>query len=288
MPDALIPNDITEKQLKWGYWFVTHKLLLRRVLVVVLLLANAALFGFSGYAFVADLLNASLREAQLQSLVTNRLNPAVADAQAPQSLTSSNAQVLVSNGKYDFVVTVKNPNRYFSARFSYRFVAGSFATPPTVGFILPSEEKFVVTLGQAADARPSGAALEISNIVWQRIDRHAIPDWTVFSSQHLNFPITDISYTPGIEIAPGKPTIGRTTFTIANNTGYGYYDMRLLVLMYRGPALAAVNTTILPTFAPGETRNGDVTWYEDFGAISQIKVIPEIDITNDASFIRAQ
>lgn len=287
MPDSLVPNDITEKQLNWGYWFVTHKLLLRRLLVVALILLNAALLGFSGYGLVSDLLNASARAQQLQELVTGGLNPAIADAQAPQAMTSSNAQVLVSNGKYDFVSAVKNPNRYFSARFSYRFVTGSFATPPTVGFILPGEEKFVVALGQTADSRPSGAALEISNIVWRRIDRHTIPDWSAFSNQHLNFPITDISYTPGIEIAPGKPTIGRTTFTIVNNTGYGYYDLRLLVMMYRGPALAAVNTTILPTFAPGETRSGEVTWYEDFGAISQIKVVPEIDITSSTAYIRA-
>jgi hypothetical protein len=288
MLDSLVPNDISEKQLNWGYWFVTHKLLLRRLLIIALIAGNAALFGFSGYAFFTDLSNASARNQQLQELATSQLNPAVVAAQAPQSITSSNAQVLVSNGKYDFVSTIKNPNRYFSARFSYRFVAGSFATPPAVGFVLPGEEKFVVTLGQATDTRPSGAALEISNIIWQRVDRHTIPDWMTFASQHLNFPITDISYTPGIEITPGKPTIGRTSFTVANNTGFGYYDVRLLVLMYRGAALAAVNTTILPTFAPGESRSAEVTWYEDFGAISQIKVIPEIDITSSASYIRAQ
>jgi hypothetical protein len=287
MLDPLVPNDISEGQLKWGYWFVTHKLLLRKILVVVLIVLNAGFFGFSGYRFVLDLLDAPIRAQMIKSLTTNYLNPDLTASEAPRSLVASNVQVLVSTGKYDFVSTVKNVNQNYYAHFSYRFVAGDFATAGQQDFILPGEEKFLANLAVTATNRPAGATMEISNVSWQRVNKHIIADWPTFASQHLNFPVTDILYTPGIEIAVGKPLIGRTTFTISNNTGYGYYNVQALVLMYRGAALAAVNLATIPTLAPGETKTGGVTWYEDFGAISQIKVFPTVDITDDASYLRA-
>lgn len=286
MPETLIPEDLSEKQLKLGYWFVAHKVLLRRILETILIVASAAMLGYSGYGLVKDYLDAPARQQMMADLAKNLLNPLVHNAQTAKPLAVSNSQVLVSGGKYDFIGQVSNPNKDFIVHYSYRFVAGSFATAPKLGFILPVERKFIAELGVAAASRPSGAALEINDVAWERVNKHEIPDWASYASEHLNMPVKDIAYTPGIEIAAGKPKIGRTSFTLTNDTGYGYYGLRILVLMYRGPALVAVNATALPTIGPGESKPGEVTWYEDYGAITQIKVIPEIDITDQSVYIR--
>ena len=286
MPKTLLPEDLSEKQLKWGYWFVTHKVLLRRILIVVLILADAAMVGFAGYGLVMDYLGAPAREQMMASLAKNFLNPLEHEAQSAKPITVSNPQVLVSGGKYDFVAQASNPNKDFVAHFSYRFVAGSFATDYKPGFILPGEQKFIAELSVASASRPSGATLEIDDVAWKRVDKHEIPVWKSYAFEHLNMPVTDIAYTPGIEIVPGKSEIGRTSFTLTNSTGYGYYGLHILVLMYRGPALAAVNATVFPTIGPGESKSGEVTWYEDYGAISQIKVVPEIDITDPSVYLR--
>jgi len=287
MPDPLVPNDLSEKQLKWGYWFVTHKLMLRRILSAVLIAFSAVALGFSGYYFALDLLNAPARQAMLNDLVKSELNPAVTAAQAPKPLSPQNAQVIVTQGKYDLIAAVSNPNQYFAAHFTYRFAGGSFAAAPESEFILPGEQKFVTALGVASSSRPTNAALEITGTSWQRIDRHRYPDWTNFAAQHLNLPVTDISYVPEIDLAGGKSPIGRTSFAIANNTGYGYYNVRALVVMSRGPAVVAVNSTSFDALPAGAALPGEVTWYEDYGAVTQIKVFPEVDILNDASYIRA-
>ena len=57
--------------------------------------------------------------------------------------------------------------------------------------------------------------------------------------------------------------------------------------MSRGPAIVAIGTAVFDTLAPNEAQTGDVTWYEDYGAVTQIKVFPEVDILNNASYIRA-
>jgi hypothetical protein len=286
MPETLVPEDLSEKQLKWGYWFVTHKVLLRRILIVSLIALSAGLLGFSGYGLVSDILNASERERMMKELAANQLNRATTESAAPRPLSSGNVQALPSSGKFDFIAAVKNPNVRHYAHFSYRFVGGDFATPSRRGFILPGEEKLMIELGFASASRPGGATLEISEVNFDRVDRHSIADWGEYVHEHVNFPISDPAYEQGIEIAEGKPMIGRTSFKIRNATGYGYYDLRVLVLMYKGSAIAAVNSTAFPSFAPGETKEAEVTWYEDYGAISQIKVVPEIDITDQASYMR--
>jgi hypothetical protein len=286
--EPLVPNDLSEKQLNWGYWFVTHKLMLRRILSAVLVVFSAATLGFSGYRLVLDIMDAQNRLNQLIELSKSQLNPAVTAAQAPKPLSSSSAQVIVTQGKYDLIGTVVNPNQYFAAHFTYRFTGGAFATSAAYEFILPGEQKFVAQLGVSSETRPSNASLEILSTSWQRIDRHKYPDWKSSAAEHLNLPITDIAYTPVIELARDKPPIGRTSFTIMNNTGYGYYGIRALVVMSRGSAVVAVNSTTFDALPPNESRSGEVTWYEDYGAVTSIKVFPEVDILNDTSYIRAQ
>jgi len=286
MPESLVPNDLSEKQLNWGYWFVTHKIALRRILSVFLIVFSAATLGFSGYYLALDIMNAPVREADLVALVKSGLNPAVAAAQAPKALSLSNVQIIVAQGKYDFIGTVNNPNQYFAARFTYRFTGGAVATPPADEFVLPGEQKFIMQLGVVSATRPSNASLEILTTSWQRIDRHQYPDWSDFAAEHLNFPISDISYVPEIELDSDKPPIGKTSFTITNDTGYGYYGIRALVVMYRGPAIVAVNSTTFDSLRPSGSLSGEVTWYENYGAVTSIKVFPEVDILNDASYIR--
>lgn len=286
MPNPLIPNDLSEDQLKWGYWFVTHKLQLRRILVIFLIVFSGLNIGYSIYNIVLDVMNGAERTRMLVELSSPSLNPAVTKAQSPKTLGVGNVQILVPQGRYDFIGTVSNSNKDFAARFSYRFVAGNVATAPETQFIMPGEQKFVVKLGVMSETRPSGAVLEITGVTWQRIDRHVYPDWQTYVTDHMNLPITDISYVPQIKLEGGKNAIGRTSFNIKNNTGYGYYGLRTLVLMYRGPAIVGVNSTVFSTLMPNQTASGEVTWYEDYGAVTQIKVLPEIDILKDTSFIR--
>lgn len=287
MPEDLTPNNISKEQLDVGYWFVTHKLLLKKILIIFLIVLNAGLIGFSGYGIILDVLRAGERDAQLAQLVNTGLDPSLLKANSAKPLEVSNTQVLVPQGKYDFVAKVKNNNLNYSAHFSYRFVAVDFSTAPTQGFILPKEEKFIMRLGEVSPTRPANVSLELIDIVWKRTDRHVIPDWDSYASQHLDLPITDTIYNPTVELPDGK-TIGKTTFTITNSTGFGYYDVKMTVIMYRGTAIAGVNSTVFSKLRPGESKSGEVTWYEDFGAISKIVVVPEIDILNDAVYLRAQ
>jgi len=286
MPEApLTPENLTEQQLKFGYWFVTHKLLLKRIAIAVLLAIDAALIGFGGYGLVnIYLLQADADRRFEEELVSVGQSSAAHQRNLVRPLEVGGTQVLAAGAKYDFVASVRNPNPRHEAVFTYRFAAGDEATEPQTGFAFPGEERVVVSLGAVLATRPAGAELVLTEVSWRRVDRHEVPDHERFVAEHLNFEITQVNYDPSFEVN-GK-FIGKTTFNVRNNTGFGYHRVRMVVYMYRGPALAGVNAITLSDFRPGETRMSEVSWVEPLPAISSVRVVPEVDIFDDGVYLR--
>jgi hypothetical protein len=276
---------VSEQSLQAGYWLVTHKPQLKKALIIFLIVADAALLGYSGWKFTLDLLNGQARTELYAQLAVSGADPALRKRSTAKPLVVTNVQTLAPSDKYDFVATVRNDNADFVARFKYRFASAGFASPVQPGFVFPGQEKFVASLGVASPSRPSNVALEITELVWSRIDRHKIPDWKKFSDNRLNLPFTDLSYNSDIDISTGK-TVGKTTFTITNRTGFGYHEVPLLVVMYRGSAIVGVNSTLVENLRPNESRQGEVTWFADFGAVTLIKIERDIDILDDSAYLR--
>jgi hypothetical protein len=296
MPETeFTPENLSEKSLRYGYWFVTHKILLKRIGIGIIILFDLLTIGWSAWGwFSTYVLEVDSDRIAAEENATSVLNPAINEAEAAKPLLLADAQVFATDGKVDFSSEIKNPNANYRADFSFRFTSGGQATAEQPGFVLPNDDKFLTALGEKATGSQS-AALEISNIVWRRIDRHMIPDYQKFSTERLNFDITDIKFTPeggGTSVSGTVGTAdqtgptGKTTFTFFNDTGFGYKQIKFTVLLYRGPGLAAVNSTILTDIAAGETRPVEVTWYQPLSAISDTRVAPEVDIMNDAVYLR--
>jgi hypothetical protein len=301
MPETeFTPENMSEKSLRYGYWFVTHKILLKRIGIIILVVLDAALVGWSGWGWISVyVLEAKSDEVTALQNGTTMLGADIHAENTAAGLLVANASVFTASGKSDFAAEMKNPNKNFRADFTYHFSIGNQATADKRGFILPGDDKFLIDLGEKISAGGS-AALTITEIDWHKVDRHLIPDYAKFSADRLNFGITDAKFVPagggsnpfaGMVATPtstpasGGPT-GETTFTLTNNTGFGYKDLSFNILLMSGPELAAVNSTIISDVLPGETRQVELTWYESLPAISDTRVIPEVDIMNDGIYLR--
>jgi hypothetical protein len=295
MPETeFTPQNLSEKTLRYGYWFVTHKILLKRIGIGLIILFNALTVGWSGWVwFSTYVLEADSDRIAAEENATSVLGSAIHENSAKPFLVSS-AQAFATGDKVDFSAEIKNPNANFRADFSYRFTADGQTTADQAGYVLPNDDKYLTALGVKITGSKS-AALEISNIVWQRIDRHAIPDYQKFSSDRLNFNITDIKFTPLDAVTTVSGTVGtaakagltgKTTFTFFNNTGFAYKQIKFTVLLFRGPGLAAVNSIIVTDVGAGETRPIEVSWYQTLLAISDTRIVPEVDILNDGVYLR--
>jgi hypothetical protein len=256
-------------------------------LIGIYIAVDAALIVYGGWGILKYLvIDAGARKQEQLQNSQSLLNPAVHQANTPQPLALSGAQILANGAKFDLIALVRNQNPKHGASFTYRFVSGSEATQPQKGFILPGEEKYVATLGASFASRPSAVQLELMDVQWRPIDRHAIPDLAAFEKDRLTFTVTNPLFDPAVPV--DTKTVGKTTFTLTNATGYGYQAVRVLVVMYTGSAITAVNEATLVALQPGETRNAEVTWFDTLPAISKVEVLPEVDVLDDAVYLRAR
>lgn len=278
------PDQFTEQQFQAASWYVEHKLQLKAALTVFLVVWC---IGFGGYAiwgmvklFLIEY--PGYRQMQREAGI-NFVNFAALENAKPIDVRS--VQVFAAGpGKVDAVAVIRNPNARFAAAFQYQFV-GEGATPPVLeGFILPGEEKPLLSLGIQTQTSFRSARLEIIDVRWERIDAHEIPDWAAFRSARLALSGEDVVLTAAP--AAGQPS--RLTFTAKNQSAYSYWNVRYVVLLYRGQSIAAVNAIDLASLRSGESRPASVTWFETVPSVTKYEVRPEVNILDEKAYMNPE
>jgi len=273
------PNGV----LDFGYWYVTHKLLLKRILIGVLIGINTLLIGYVVFALVqqyairytdfrADLQN--LRSggqfAQLQ---------AIRQSQYPQNLRVTGIRVFETGTARNLVATVANPNSGWAATFEYYFQVGDSATAVREGFIYPGESKSIIDLG----VTDVGAVrqLMIENVLWEKVN-----NFSEVYAERYDFPVENVVFTPSrtSEISDQVP-ISRVRFDITNETPYNYNNPVFLILLRSGGQVVAVNTTATAAFLSGETETIEATWFQNLPQIQDVQIIPQINIFDEDAYL---
>lgn len=270
--------DFSEGQLKLASWYVSHKLLLKKILIGFLIFLNVIFWGYGLYGLVNHYfiegpeLNQALRE------LTRSVDLAAIRARvAPESLEIGTTNVLsAGKGRYDLSAKVSNPNPAWRAEFDYSFVADGKVEDARHGFILPNEEKDLINLGVESTARIRNASIEINNLIWQRINAHEISNYEIWRDERLNFIFENVKFTPSV--ISDKITISRVTFNAKNLTAFSFWDVGFYIFLYRGSSVAGINYVTLEEFVSGQTRPVEVSWFEPLPAVTQVKVVPDVDI----------
>lgn len=281
MDPNVLPKDehMTEKQLRLGYWFVTHKLRMRQALTIALFVVCVGFLFFTA-VMLAKLYvfeDAGARALE-RNLAVSLVSPNAIEAALPKPLVVKPVDVLdAGRGRFDLLVKVTNPNDGFWVEWDGRFLADAATTTVHAAFLLPGESKEFVELGIENPTRPRGARYEMHAFRWHRLNKHEIPDYPRFRDTRLDIDIENVQFTatPALD---GKSAISRVSFSVTNRSSYSYWSARFLVRLFRGTALAAVNAVELQQLATGETRQVEVVWVQDLAAISKVDVIPEINI----------
>lgn len=286
MPPQDPPSNFekfSEQELKAASWYVSHKLLLKKILIGFLIAVSAGLLGYGLYGLVNYyFIEGPAFEANINALIgSGGGTPASSE---PQSAQIGSATILSpGQGKYDLVAKINNPNQDWRLEFDYHFVLDGKVLATKSGFILPGEEKFLIDLGVEAASKPRSAEAEIDNLRWQRIDLHEIPDYAAWRDERLNFVFEDVKFSPAV--VSGKITTSRASFTAKNMSAYGFWDVGFYILLYRGSSLAGITYVTLQEFASGQTRQVEVSWFEPLSSVTQVKIIPEVNIFDPQVYI---
>lgn len=283
-------KTFSERQLRLAYWFVSHKFFLKRAVIALLVVLNIFFWGYAAYGAVNIWLLQRAEYLKINNLLPQNLitYSTIHEALGPRPLQVSDVQVITSRGgDYDLVATLNNPNDFWLAySFAYSFEFGGRQSKRRSGFIFPGQSKILTALSVASESRPLQATLNISNLSWQRVDKHRFKDPAAFISERLNFEISNIKYSSAGQTGLAeKLPVSRATFDALNKSAYNYWQVGFYVLAYRGSLLSAINYVAAPQFKSGEKRSLEVRWFEPLAGVTSIEIMPEVNVFDGDAYM---
>ncbi len=294
MPDISNPSqndfNMSEKQLGFAYWFVVHKILLKKIALGVFIAFDAVFLLYGLYGFVDYFLITGPKEKQmLAQLPKTLVNYQSVRREAAAGLEILSAHLVPSSGKYDLVAKLRNPNDKRRANFDYYFLVEGRPTILRTGSILPKEDKFILELAylpaqEGGAQSPKSLSFAIDKVRWQKIDPHQIPNYENWKKLHFNFPISDIIFNSAVKV--DTKTFSQANFKVKNLSAFDFWQIDFKIILYRGPVIAGANFVHTEQFRAADSRNLGVTWYEPVPGVTKIEVYPEVNIFDDSVYMK--
>ena len=275
-----------KKQYSFSLWWVNHRDQIKKISLWILigidtLLVLVVLWGFlDSFA----LSYGKEQRAVAETVVYNQEDlRAYSVARAASPLTESDTRIFsIGDQRFDFYANVENPNLDWWAEFTYKFTYDGGETKTVKSFILPNKSKPVVELAVTSSISLRDVTFQILDTTWHRVDHTSIKDYVTWEKDRLNLEIKDAVYFEATKIED-KP-ISRTSFSVENNTAFSYYRPTFYILLKKGSSVVGVNRTILETLESGAKQQVDLNWFGVLPSVSQIEVIPEINLFDSMSY----
>ncbi len=265
-------QPVSDQELKWGYWYVTHRGELRRAGIIALVVLCVAFWGYSlirlGYLFFVE-------EPKTQAAV-NALSHDLVNTQNRSRYEAQDMQVLATeiftspDGRADFYARLQNTNAEYAASFRFSFVYDGGATAPTIGYALPGSEMILTALGRETALTVRNAQLILDDVSWKRVI-----GWEAIKARELNFTVSDMHVAP---IQGGARRGSLVTFTLANNTAYNFWSVEVPVLLLRGSRVAGVNTIRLENIRAGEHRSISLQWFDAPADATTVDAVVQVNV----------
>jgi len=276
----------TEKRYKLSVWWVENRALLKKIGLVIWAVVDAVLILFALWVVIDTYLISYEQERALSYGfgINQEVRREVNTATAPEPvIISSDASVFaIGDGRYDFYASIENTNNDYWLQFTYHFAYSGGQTETATGFVYPLEQKPVIELAHESESRPTGAEFVIEDYDWNFIDPHEISDFDAWRAERIDFDVSASEYTPALDL---PEIVGRSTFTIENDTAYSYWEPEFYVLLYRGASVVAVTKTTIPEFVAGQTRTVDQNWFGSISSVTKVEIVPEIKLFNSSVYM---
>lgn len=280
-------EQLTEQKLNWGYWWVTHKLQVRKATIIVLSIVDFLLIGNFVFAYADWFWGSGVVErANIAQLTVQSTDYAFFRSKnAPRDVQLGSASVIASGeDKFDIVAQISNENRLWWADFDYHFQTPGGPTPTQRGYVLPNESRPLAALGVNATGDVSSALLVLENFAWHRVNQHFTrPDYPTWQAQRLNLQLGDASI-----IAPSASDAvpaTRVRFRVTNDSGFGYYKVGFFITLIGNGGVVGVNKVTISELRAGQIRDVEATWFSDLPSVSDIEVKPDLNIFDERNYI---
>ncbi len=275
-----IGSGMSESDLTAASWWVKHHLGLRRFGYGCLIAVSVLFWGYTLWSLVDTYLISWPRESRIPKLIAQQMVPLEAiQSVAPEALQPADVQAFeTTEGRLDILSSLSNPNALWSARVKFAFQLDGQSTPVQEATILPQSTRPLAELGWKGGGDPQ---LTVQSIQWQRIPLLQVSgDYSGYAAERLDFLFSeDPTY---VSLGDG---VGKTDFSITNNSGYGYWNVQLFVTLLRQGIPLAINKVDVRELKPNEERPISLQWYEQVSGVDQVEITPYVDILDPASYL---
>lgn len=279
-------RGLTEQELKVSSFWVKNHLFLRRLGFGSLIGLNTLLWIFVIWGLLDAYVISYPRESRIIPYISqNELLAASLESTAPQPIQSSNAlNFTTTEGRKDFLTQLTNPNPQWWAEFDYSFNLGELSTPKRKGYLLPNSQRYLSELGFTSSSTGIGAEVNLENIRWHRVIPTDVENnYQQFQERRLQLQTSDVVYKN--EVLVGDKNIGQSTFTLSNDSAYGYWDVELTVVLLRAGTAVAVNKLHVQDLKPGEHRPVSINWGESITGVSETEISPSVNILDPKAYL---
>lgn len=271
---------MSETDLKAASWWVKHHLGLRRFGYGSLIALSVGLWGFTLWSYADAYLISWPRESRIPKLIAQQMVPQEAIKRiAPEALQPADVQAFeTTDGRLDMLSSLTNPNDLWLARVKFAFKFDGQSTPTQEVTIIPHSTRPLVELGWKGSGDPQ---LDVQSITWQRIPLPYVKgNYDAYAAQRLDF-----AFSESPEYVSLGDGVGKTDFTITNNSGYGFWNVQVFVTLLRQGIPLAVTKVDVRELKPNEERPVSLQWYENVSGVDQVEITPYVDILDPGSFL---
>jgi len=273
----IIGSGLTEQELSLASWWQRNGITMKKLGYGALTALSLLLWAFVLWSLLDAYVISSRREAGIPAhIAQNQLDINSLQTTAPQPVQTSEVLVLSTTGdRQNFLVTLTNTNTMWWAEFTYHFDANGQLTPTRHGFILPQSQRYITELGWKGAS--ASAQMVVDDVQWHRVDPAQVArDYVAFSASRWQMELKDPAYQNDLTI--GNQTIGRSSFTLINHGGYGFWTVDITAILYRADNPTAVTTVTERQVKPGETRPITIDWFENLPGITKVELQANVNL----------
>ncbi|MFA6422189.1 MAG: hypothetical protein WCV92_02220 [Candidatus Buchananbacteria bacterium] len=241
-------DGLTDRQLKLSYWYISHKLSLKRLWTIFLIILSIALWSYVILQMTLFFMNYSAHK-QLENYLLFTADPSLSRIESlmPKNISVPSVQVFGTGNGYDYLATISNGNKNWLGEFEYRFTNGTNTPQYKKGFVLPGSEANIMDFSRENDS-PN---FQINNFKWKRIE-----GYESLKNKMDYFLVENDRF----DIGRGDKEPSTLSFEITNNSPYSYWLVDVQVIVYSEGTVAGINHYTLNQFKSGEKKQISLLW----------------------------
>lgn len=279
-------GQLSSRKLKFGVWYLRHKILLGNIGLGILIAFCVLTVGFSlwkwgEYFFIGYWEDSRILGLEQIALFQNyeQLHPIF---QAQDLRVTENRLFNTSGSRYDLFSVVENPNERWLAAIKYHFAFAGGETESRETILLPGSKRPVAYFGLESESFPSNMRLVIENVEWAAQDSHKIPDVVEYISARSLFLVDNLEFNSAGADSIAVPTV---SFDLLNQTAFSYWEPVFYVELINANRVVGYIYLSFDKILSFETKPVDLRYFNEKAEFNNIRLIPIINYFDESVYI---